>query len=119
MRFYDGEIEHIHYPAVQEGRVAMGREDLCHVIIGTALEDQSIEHTVQQIAEGSRKDEAGADDESAVIFLLDDGLDIIYTEDDGYQPEQGEGHLTPGAAELPAPGHAFVLYKIDLCFLAQ
>src|ERR1700722_17265761 len=97
----------------------MWREDLRHVIIGAALEDQSVKHTVQQIAEGSGEDEAGADDKSAVIFFLDDGLDIIYPEDNGNQPKKREGHLAPGAAELPAPGHPFVLYKIDLCFVAQ
>src|ERR1700722_18363522 len=117
MRFYDREIEHIHYPAVQEGRIAVGREELCHMVIRTVLEDQSIEHTVQQVTEGPGEDEAGADNEPAVIFLFDDGLDIIYPEDDGYQSEKGERHLAPGATKLPAPGHALILYKIDLRFV--
>src|ERR1700722_9650950 len=119
MRFYDREIEHIHHPPMEKAGIPMGRKELCHMIIGTALKDQSIEHAVQQIAKGPGKDETGADDKSAVIFLLDDGLDIIYPEDHGDQPKKRQGHLAPGTAELPAPGHAFVLYKIDLRFVAQ
>ena len=106
-------------PAMQEARIPFVRKDLCHTLIRARLKDQSIEHAVQQIAEGPGKDETGADDKSAVIFLLDDGLDIIYPEDHGDQPKKRQGHLAPGTAELPAPGHAFVLYKIDLRFVAQ
>src|SRR5438309_5506251 len=39
---------------------------------------------------------------------------IPASEDHGCQAEQGQQHLAPVTAELPAPGHAFILNKIQL-----
>src|SRR5882757_4541731 len=104
---------------MKEGGITMRRKDLCHMLIGAFLEDKAIEHAVQEIAQRTGKNETGADDKTAVIFLFDNGLDIIDTEDDGDEAEQGQRHLTPGATELPAPGHAFVLHEIDLGLFTQ
>ena len=97
----------------------MRRKDLRHMIVGTAFEDQPIEHTVEQITQRAGKDQPGADNKPAMIFFLDDRLDIVNTKDHGNQAEQRQGHLTPGTAELPAPRHPFVLYKIDLRLITQ
>ena len=104
---------------MEEGGISMGRKDLCYMLIGAFFEDKAIEHAVKEIAQCTGKNETGADDKAPVIFLFDDGLNIIDTEDDGDEAEQGQRHLAPGAAKLPAPGHAFVLHEIDLGFFAQ
>jgi hypothetical protein len=114
MCFDEREIEHIHHPAMQKSSISVRWKYLCHMLIGALLEDQAVEHAVQEIAQGPGKDEAGANDKAAVIFLLDDRLNVINTEDHRDQAEKGERHLAPGAAEFPAPGHPFILDEIDL-----
>lgn len=119
VRFDDREIEHVHYAAVQEGSIAMRRKDFGDVLVRTSFEDEAIEHTIDQVAEGAGEDEAGTDDKAPVIFLFDNRLDIVDAEDDGDKTEKSEGYLTYGAAEFPTPCHAFVLDEIDLGFVAQ
>ena len=97
----------------------MRRKELRHMIVSASFEDQPIEHTIEQIAQCAGEDQPRTDDKPAMIFLLDDRLDIIDAENHRHQPEQRQRHLAPGAAELPAPGHAFVLHKIDLRLVAQ
>jgi len=119
VRFDDGKIEHVDYPAMEEGGIAVWRKDLRDVLVGTFFKDEAIEHTVDKIAQRAGEDESGTDDESAVILLLYDGLNIVDAEHDGYETEEGQRHLSPGAAKFPAPGHAFILYEVDLGFVAQ
>src|SRR5258708_17851100 len=119
MCFDNGEIQHVDDAAVEEVGVAVRWKYLCHVLIGAFLEDKAVEHAIQEVTECTGKNETGANDKTAVVFLFDNGLDIIDTEDDGNEAEQGQRHLTPGAAKLPAPGHPFVLYEIDLRSFAQ
>src|SRR5579872_6777551 len=97
----------------------MRRKDPGHMVVSATLEDEPVEHAVQQVAQRPREDEPGTDDEPAMIFLLDDGPNVVNAEHNRYQPEQRQRHLAPGAAELPAPGHTFILHKIDLRLVAQ
>jgi len=118
MRLHQREIQHVHYSPMQEGGIAVMREYFGDMIERTFLEYQSIEHTVYEVAQCTGKNETGTDDKTAMIFFLNDRLDIIDTEYHGYETKEREGHLTPRAAELPAPGHAFILHEIDLRLVA-
>jgi len=115
----DGEVQHIDHPAMQEGGIAMWREYLRYMLVSALFEDEAVEHTVNKITQRTRKDEARTDDKTSVVFLLYDRLDIVDTEYDGDETEKGQRHLSPGAAELPAPGHALILYEVDLGLVAQ
>ena len=119
MCFDDGEIEHVYYPAMEKSGIAVRREYLRDVFVGAFLEDEAVEHTIDKVAQRTGEYEAGADDESSVVFLLNDRLNIVDAEYDGNEAEEGQRHLSPGAAEFPAPGHAFIFYEIDLAFVTQ
>lgn len=119
MRLYDREVEHVDHAPVKEGGISMLGKHLRHVVVGAMLEDEPIEHTIEEIAERSREDEAGAYDKPAVVFLFYDRLDIVDAEHHGYQAKQGQRHLSPAATKFPAPGHPLVLYKIDLRLVSQ
>jgi len=119
MGLHQWEVEHVHYAAMKKGGISMMRKDLCDMIEGALFEDQTVEHAIQQVTQRTGEDQSCADDKPPVIFLLDDLLYIIDAEHHGHQAEQGQGHLAPGTAELPAPGHPFIFHEIDLSFITQ
>src|SRR4030095_13952064 len=74
-------------------------------------ENQSIEHTINQISKRTGKDQSHTNYEAAMIFFSNDIFDIKYSEYYCEQSEDRERHLTPFAAKFPSPGHALIFDK--------
>jgi len=113
------EIQHVDNPTMKKTGISMRREDFGYMVEGTFFKNQSIKQAVNQIAQGSGKDERRANDESPVIFSSDDVTDIENSEYYCCHPEQGESHFSKSTSEFPSPGHAFIFHEIDLKFITQ
>ena len=108
--FDEGEVEHIDHLAVEEFAVAISvGHELCHLRIGWVVEDESVEHAVDDVACRSCRDEGEADDvprrSSALDFAVDEPSDEAYRHD----AEEGEEEFP--APEFPTERHAVVLHK--------
>jgi hypothetical protein len=109
------EVEHVNHFAVEEIGIA-GAEgdevgDVLHVGVAV-VEKEAVEHAVDEVAEGAGIDERGAAEETPMVFFTDKVAEVEGAEDDGDEAEEGEDDLSEIAAKLPAPGHAYVFYKM-------
>src|SRR6185369_3117955 len=80
---------------------------------------KSVKHAVDQVTECSGEDQPGAENITRMIILLKKEPDIIHAENNGYQTEQGKGHLAHIASEFPSPCHTFIFNEEKLEFFAN
>src|SRR4051794_24229237 len=100
---------------MQETRIsAAGWKECRYLRIGTFIEYQSIEHAIQQVAQGAGEDQCNTNHKPRMKFFLDDRTDIEDSKDHRNKPEKGECHLSPFSTKLPAPCHPFVFNEINL-----
>src|ERR1700676_2761 len=119
MAFYDREVKHVDDTAMKESRISMGRKNSCHMIVCAFFKNESVKHTINQVSEGTREDKSGADDIPEMIILTDQCAYIINSENHSSEPEQCQGHFSQVITKFPAPGHACILQKKQLKFIAQ
>jgi len=100
MCMYQWKIEHIDHSSMKKCGVTMCGEDTGHMGICAFFKYQTIEETVDEIAERTGKDQGCTDDEMRMIVLFNDPLDIEAAEQHGCQAEEGQKKFTPTAAEL-------------------
>ena len=84
----DGEVEHVYNLAVEEAGVTAGfwQEVRDVLLVGVAVfEDEAVEHTVDEIAEGACENEGTAIDEAGVIFFADEIADDEYAGKNCYE----------------------------------
>ena len=77
MGFDEREIQHIHHPPMQKTGISMSGKNFCNMIVGAFFENQSVKHTVDQVAQCAGKNQPGTNDISFVIIFPDQGADII------------------------------------------
>ena len=84
-------------------------------LIARFVKNQAIKHRVDQVASSASKNEAHANNKTTAKFLFDDLVDIEHAKNDGYQSKNGQCYFAPRPAfpKFPAPGHAFVLNKME------
>ncbi len=116
MGIYEGEIEHVDDFAVEEIGVAIAKGDqvgdVLHVGVAV-VEDESIKHTVEQVAKGAGIDERSAAKKTPMVFFADEMAKVEGAENDGDEAEEGEYDLSEIAAKLPTPGHTYIFYKME------
>ena len=101
----DREIQHVNYFAVKKSCIAVRRKQAGGVLqIGiTVVEDQAIEHAVEEISNGSCINEGSANNEALVISLPDDFLEVERSEDHG--TSKSVRIILPMLTKLPTIGH--------------
>ena len=104
------EIEHVDHAPVQPAGIttAVG-EHSCDLRIGALAEDAPIEHAVDDVAHGSRRDEGDAKQHAKLGLFLRQSHQHPEQSHDGHNAEQAERQLQETAATHPAKGHAVVL----------
>ena len=109
----DGEIEHIHHLAVEQGGVSSAFGQERGQLDGRALAEQhAIEDAVHDVAQRARQDEGDAHDEARLQPLLTHALvKEPGNERHRHQAEEGEEQL---AENLHAEGHAHILREEDV-----
>src|SRR5579863_8897728 len=67
----NGEIQHIHDLAMQEACISVGREHFGDVIgiLAAVFKNEPVEHAVDQVTKGARKNEGSANDKPRVISV--------------------------------------------------
>jgi len=105
VRFDNWKIQHVYYPSVKKASISVGREYFCYMIVCAFLENQTVKHTVDQVAERACEYEAGTDDITIMIIFFNKGTYIINTKNHGSQPEKSK-NIFPNCRRISSPGHA-------------
>ena len=109
----DGEIEHIHHFAVEQGGVSSAFGQERGQLDGRALAEQhAVEDTIHDVAQRARQDEGYAHDEAHLQALQPHTLvEKPANERHRHQAEEGEEQL---AENLHAERHAHILREEDV-----
>lgn len=111
--FIDREIQHIHHAAVQEAAIAAARrQELRYFVSHAVVEDQAIEHTVDQVAGGASQYQRTAYQQAGAILFMYQLLHIKETRYHGHEPEERKEDLSEVASEFQAIGHPFVFNEM-------
>ena len=106
----DGEIQHVdHTPMQPAGITTTVGEQGRDLRIGALAEDAPIEHAVNDVAHGTRRDEGDAEQHAKLGLLFRQTYQNQEQGHDGHNAEQAERQLQETAATHPAKGHAVVL----------
>ena len=111
--FHEGEIEHIHYPALHQTVIACPpRHEFCYHGSRRIVEDHAVEEAVDNVSCRSCQDEREADDESdGFTPTTDDTHEIPQQDRHSYDAETGEQLLVH---QFHAKRHATVLCEQDI-----
>lgn len=77
------------------------------------IEYHPIKHAINEIAQSAGVNQTCANDEAPMIALFYNPSQVPGSEDHSRHPEQCEYDFPGFVAELPTPGHARVLNKIE------
>jgi hypothetical protein len=79
------------------------------------IEYHPVEHTVDDVSDGTAEDKPERKNHSGRGFLLDEVSQVPGDADNGYQPEYAQNGFTPFTApEFHPESHSVVLDKVDL-----
>ncbi len=106
----DGEIEHVDHAPVQPAGITatVGKEGR-DLGVGALAEDAAVEHAVDDVAHGARRDEGEAKQHTELGVFFRQPHQHPEQGHDGHNAEQAERQLQETAATHPAKGHAVVL----------
>ena len=108
----DWEVEHIHYPTLEPRTVALANwYEGGQLRIRTLTEDDTIEHTVDDVSAGSGQNHGDTYDIPGLQVSLDDVDEIPKYQNNGNNTERCQEKLSK---QLHAKGHAIVLGEKDL-----
>ena len=85
----EGKIEHIdHLPVQETGITASGRQKSSHAGEGRFREEQSVEGAVEDIAQGTGKDQTESDQDAGRGFFTNQHMDIVAQQAGGDDAER-------------------------------
>ncbi len=109
---HEGEVEHIHYPAIEPVGIARTKgHELGYIRGHGVVEYLSVEKAIDDVARGSGQYQRHTDEEDIIHSLPDELTYYIYKEADGHNAERGEKQFVH---QFHPKGHTVILGKQNL-----